>query len=73
MNSKEKFVRFIGVWVTYLIGSFALLKWMLVPRWGDVCVMVAVALGLSAWVLAFIAWGPIRGNWDTGHAEKCCS
>ena len=77
MKTKEKFLRFVGVWVTYLIVSFALLKWMVVPKLGtglgDVCVGTSVVVGLIAWGMAFFCWGPIRGNWDDQAEVKCHS
>ena len=73
MSNREKFLRFCGVWVTYPILSFPLLKWILVPAWGDACVAVAVAIGLVAWGTAFLRWGPIRGNWDCEQAQGCLS
>ncbi len=71
MNVQEKFKRFCIVWIAYLAGGFALLKWILVPALGDICVVVAVAIGLLAWVIGFFRWGPILGNWDSG--KECSS
>lgn len=68
MKTKEKFLLFVGVWLTYLIVSIVLLKWVVVPMLGpglgDACVVVNVIIGLVAWGMAFFSWGPIRGNWD---------
>ena len=47
------------------LSSFALLKWVLVPKLGDVSVVVGVVIGLLAWVIGFLKWGPILGNWGT--------
>ena len=68
MKTKEKFLRFLGVWFTYLIVSIALLKWVVVPELGpglgDACVGANVVLMLVVWGIAFFSWGPIRGNWN---------
>jgi len=68
MKTKEKFLRFVGVWLTYLITSIVLLKWVVVPNLGvglgDACVVVNVVIGFIAWGIAFFFWGPIKGNWN---------
>jgi hypothetical protein len=68
MKAKEKFLRFVGVWFTYLIVSIPLLKWVVVPELGpglgDASVVVNVVLMLLVWGIAFFNWGPIRGNWS---------
>jgi len=77
MKTKEKFLRFVGVWVTYLIVSFALLKWVVVPKLGpgqgDACVVGSVVIGFLAWGVAFFRWGPIRDNWNDQTEIKCHS
>lgn len=77
MKTKEKFLRFVGVWFTYLIVSIALLKWVIVPKLGpslgDACVAVNVVIGFVAWGIAFFCWGPIRGNWNLEQPKKSCS
>lgn len=70
MTVQEKFCRFCVVWVAYLVGVFALLKLILVPTLGDVCVVVAVVIGLLAWAIGFFKWGPILGNWDSDKAKE---
>ena len=64
MTNQKRFGIFCAVWVAYVLGSFALLKWVLVPQLGDTSVIVGVAIGLIAWVIGFFKWGPILGNWE---------
>ena len=73
MTVQEKFKRFYVAWVAYLLGSIALLKWVLVPKLGDVSVVVVVVIGLVAWAIGFFKWGPILGNWDTAKEKECYS
>ena len=77
MKTKEKFLRFGGVWLTYLIASISLLKWVVVPKLepgiGDVFVVINVAIVFVAWGIAFFWWGPIRGNWENQAASECHS
>ena len=73
MTVQEKFKRFCVACVAYLVGTFALLKWLLVPKFGDACVVVGVVIGLSAWAIGFFKWGPILGNWDSEKAKECHS
>ena len=70
MTVQEKFGRFCVVWVAYLVGILAMLKWILVPMFGDACVVVAVVIGLLAWAIGFTKWGPILGNWGSGKAQE---
>ncbi len=69
MTNQEKFKRFFIAWIAYLVGSFALLRWVLVPQFGDISVIVAVVIGLLAWVIGFFKWGPILGNWQPDGKE----
>ena len=73
MSNQEKFKRFCVAWAAYLVGSFALLKWVVVPQLGDVTVVVGVAVGLVAWVVGFFKWGPILGNWNTRKQKENCA
>lgn len=57
-------------WAAYLVGSFALMKWVLVPQLGDVSVVIGVVAGLVAWVVAFVKWGPLLGNWNTARHKE---
>jgi hypothetical protein len=70
MSNQEKFKRFCVAWAAYLVGSFALLKGVLVPQLGDISVVVGVAVGLVAWAVGFFKWGPILGNWDTTKQKE---
>lgn len=45
MTNQKKFRRFFVTWVTYVVAIIPVLKWVLVPRFGDVSVVVAVVLG----------------------------
>ena len=77
MKTKEKFLRFVGVWLSYLITSIALLKWVVVPKLGpglgDACVVGNVVIGFVAWGIAFSCWGPIKDNWNDQVARECNS
>ena len=73
MSAQEKFKRFCVAWVAYLVGGFALLKWVLVPTLGDICVVVVVVVGFLAWAIGFFKWGPILSNWDSRKAGECPS
>ena len=70
MNAKVKFRIFCVAWVAYLVGGTALNKWILVPALGNICVVVAVVVGLLAWAIGFFKWGPILGNWDSDKASN---
>lgn len=70
MTNQEKFKRFCVAWIAYLVGSFVLLRWVLVPHFGEIPVIVGVAIGLLAWVIGFFKWGPIFGNWYTSKQKK---
>ena len=70
MTVQEKFKGFCVAWVAWLVGSFALLKWVLVPKLGDVSVVVGVVIGLLAWAIGFLRWGPILGNWGTRKQKE---
>ena len=63
MSNKEKFIRFCVVWLTFLITAFLLLKFVLVQKFGDFPVIISVSISLFLWVIFFLEWGPIRGNW----------
>lgn len=70
MSNQERFRRFCVAWAAYLVGSFALLKWVLVPQLGDVAVVVGVGVGLVAWGVGFFKWGPILGNWNNRKQQQ---
>jgi len=64
MTIRKKFAVFCLGWGIYLVACFPLLKWVLVPQFGDVSVVIAVVLGMVAWLVGFLKYGPVLGNWD---------
>ncbi len=69
-TAKRTFTVFGLVWAAYLLVSLVLLIMLFVPYFGDISVYIAVSIGLISWILGFLRWGPVLGNWEKEHDTR---